>query len=251
MVALGSKARRAHRYFAVTPNSPIRTLSDLRGKRVSCDFPHLHPLAEASLAEEGVPREAFEWVPWQGSGMEAGGMVGPLRERKVDALFLMDWNDGDFVAHGLPLRHLRSKLLERIRVSSCYWGTETKLATNEDTLSRALRAIQKSLVFSFAKPEAALKLMWQVFPETKSEASKRQLEILKACLEPMRIDLRDPDPRWCAIPEQEMLAWQDFLGRSKTKGSEIDVAHCYSTALVDRINDFAAEPIRSAARRAS
>jgi NitT/TauT family transport system substrate-binding protein len=257
MVAVGSKARRAHRYFAVIPDSPIRSLSDLRGKRISCDFPHLHPLAEAALAEEGVPRGAFEWVAWRGSGMEAVGMVEPLRQGKIDTLFLMDWNDGDLVAQGVPLRHLRSKLLERIRVSSCYWATETNLARNEETLSRALRAIQKSLVFSFANPEAALKLMWQVFPETEPpgasdrEASKRQLEILKACLEPMRIDEKDPDPRWCAIPHQEMLAWQDFLRHSGTKGAEVDVARCYTTTLVDRINDFTSEPIASAALVAS
>jgi NitT/TauT family transport system substrate-binding protein len=189
--------------------------------------------------------------------MEAVGMVEPLRQGKTDTLFLMDWNDGDFVAQGVPLRHLRSKLLERIRVSSCYWATETNLARNEETLSRALRAIQKSLVFSFANPEAALKLMWQVFPETEPpgasdrEASKRQLEILKACLEPMRIDEKDPDPRWCAIPHQEMLAWQDFLRHPGTKGAEVDVARCYTTTLVDRINDFTSEPIASAALVAS
>src|SRR2546423_965650 len=55
MVAVYGKARRTHRWFAVMPDSDIRSLPDLKGKRLTCDFPHLQPLAEAALTEEGVP----------------------------------------------------------------------------------------------------------------------------------------------------------------------------------------------------
>ena len=48
MIAIGSKARRAHRYFAVLSDSPIRHLADLKGKKIACDFPHIQPLAEGS-----------------------------------------------------------------------------------------------------------------------------------------------------------------------------------------------------------
>jgi NitT/TauT family transport system substrate-binding protein len=253
MVAIGSKARRAHRYFAVPPQSAIHSLSDLTGRRIACDFPHLHPLAEAALLEEGVPRDAFAWVDWRGSGMEAVAMVEPLRRGEVDAAFIMDWTDGDFVAQRFRLRHLRSRLLERIRVSSCYWTTETRLADEPEILGGALRAIQKSLVFSFANPEAALRSMWRVFPESKprtGEETARQLEILKACLEPMRLDGEEPDPRWCAMPAREMDAWKEFLHRSGTITGEIDVARCYSTALVERANAFDPAAIRAAAASA-
>ena len=247
MLAIGSKARRAHRYFAVVPGSPITTLPELRGARIACDFPDLQPLAEAALAEEGVPAGGFRWVSWRGSGMEAREMVEPLRRGEVDALFLMDWNDGDFVAEGLPLRHLRSRLLERIRVSSCYWTTEVTFAAHADLLARGLRAIQKSLVFSFENPEAALRTMWETHPETKPAAASREavlrrdLEVLKACLEPMRLDRGDPDPRWCAIPADEMKAWQVLL--------RVDAPRCYTTALVERVNDFDASAVRAAAAR--
>jgi NitT/TauT family transport system substrate-binding protein len=249
MVAIGSKARRAHRYFAVLPDGPIRCLNDLVGKRIACDFPQLQVLAEAALHEEGVAGHAFEWVAWRGSGMEAAGMIEPLRRGDVHAAFIMDWTDGDFVAHGFRLRHLQSNLLNRIRVSSCYWTTESRLAADADFLARGLRAIQKSLVFSFANPEETLRLMWQIFPESKPAdgATRRQLEILKACLEPMRIHANDSDPRWCAIPEQAMAAWHELLRRSEILSAELDVKGCYSGALVDRVNQFDAAPIREAA----
>jgi hypothetical protein len=254
MLAIGSKARRAHRYFAVMPESPVGKLSDLHGKMIACDFPHIQPLAEAALAEESVPPGEFKWVRWHGSGMQIQDVIEPLRRGEVDALFLMDWTDGDAIARGLKLRHLRSKLLERIRVSSCYWTTEATFADDEDVLARALRAIQKSLVFSFTNPQAALEAMWETHPETKpppglrDEVLRHDMEVLKACLEPMRIDKQDPDPRWCAIPVEEMIAWQDFLLRSGTLHRELDLERLYTTALVARINNFNAEEIRAAAR---
>ena len=74
------------------------------------------------------------------------------------------------------------------------------------------------------------------------------MEVLKACLEPMRIDKQDPDSRWCAISVEEMIAWQDFLLRSGTLHRELDLKRLYTTALVARINNFNAEEIRAAAR---
>ena len=116
MIAVASKARRTHRWFAVVPDSPIAALSNLRGKRIACDFAHLTTLGESALFEEGVRADEITWVPWQGSGMAAGEMVAPLRAGEIDAVFVIDWNDGDFGAEGLRLRHLQSRLLDRIRV---------------------------------------------------------------------------------------------------------------------------------------
>ncbi len=256
MVAIGSKARRAHRYFAVPSDSPIATLADLRGKRVACDFPHIQPLAEAALAEEGVPPGSFRWLPWHGSGMAIDAMVEPLGRGAVDALFIMDWTDGDAAARGLALRHLRSALFERIRVSSCYWTSAARLAADPEALAGALRAIQKSLVFAFENPGATVRLMWQTFPGTRPAAGgeagafAHQLAILTACLEPMRIAADDPDPRWCAMPAAEMAAWHDFLRRSGALRDTLDLAQLFTSALVARANDFDPAPIRAAARAA-
>jgi NitT/TauT family transport system substrate-binding protein len=254
MLAIGSKARRAHRYFAVPFDSRIRTLGELRGKRIACDFPHIRPLAEAALADEEVPLGGFEWRPWRGSGMEIGDMIEPLRRGDVDALFIMDWTDGDAVARGLKLRHLRSALLERIRVSSCYWTTQSYFAARPDVLGRALRAIQKSLVFSFANPQAALHIMWKAYPEMKPQDAAREaalrhdIEVLNACLEPMRIDAADPDPRWCAISHEEMGAWHKFLLATGSISRALDLDRLYTTALVEQINAFDAERVRAEAQ---
>jgi NitT/TauT family transport system substrate-binding protein len=146
--AVYGKARRTHRWFAVIPESPIHSLVELKGKVISCDFPHLQPLAEAALAEEGVPRGTYRWAQWRGSGMQTRGMLEPLRRGDVDAVFLIDWNAGDFVAEGLPLRRLPSKALDRIRLSSCLWVSESYLARNPNAIVGTGRALAKGTVFA-------------------------------------------------------------------------------------------------------
>ncbi len=253
MKAVYGKARRTHRWFAVVPESPIRSLRELKGKRISCDFPHLQPLAEAALAEEGVSRKEYTWVPWNGSGMQTRTMVEPLRRGEVDAVFLIDWNDGDFIAERLPLRRVPSKVLDRIRLSSCLWVSESFLARNPDMIIGAGRALAKATVFGLEDPEKIVRLMWKQEPETRPAPSDldrimfRDLEIMKARLESFRIDRDDPDPRWGAIDLGELDKWQDFMLASGAVKAKRDPAIFCDTRFIDDFNRFDAEQVRAAA----
>ena len=243
MRAIGSKARRTHRWFAVVPASPIRTLADLRGKRIACDFTHLQALGEAALAAEGIAAGDIAWVPWRGSGTEAARMVGPLQRGEVDAIFVIDWNLGDFEAEGLALRLLPARLLDRIRASSCYWVTEDELKMRGEVMARAAQALGKSLAFGFADPEAAVQLMWERHRETRPAAperariARRDLAILKVVLEPMRVAPEDPDPRLGAIDAAALGDWHDYLVNAGTI-RRLDVAQAFTTAYINDFNRF-------------
>jgi hypothetical protein len=108
------------------------------------------------------------------------------------------------------LRHLRSGLLERIKVSSCYWTTEERFASQGEVLAH-------------------------------------DTEVLKACLEPMRIAADDPDPRWCAIDRRDMQAWLTFLRDAGTIREPIELGSLYTTALVDMANAFDPGEVQGAA----
>jgi NitT/TauT family transport system substrate-binding protein len=254
MVAFYGKARRTHRWFAVLPESPIRTLPQLAGKRIACDFDHLRSLAEAALAEEGVGRGSFEWVPWRGSGMIAGEMVAPLRDREIDAVFLIDWNDGDFIAEGLPLRRLPSRGLDRIRLSSCLWTSSAYLERHAEALAAAGRAMAKVTAFAIENPEAVVRLMWRQAPETRPAPSdearilRRDLAVMNARLDAFRPDFDGLDWRWGVIDPREIVAWQDFLINSGAVHRRRDPQSFYTAAFVDRFNAFDAAEIRAAAR---
>jgi NitT/TauT family transport system substrate-binding protein len=254
MIAVYGKARRTHRWFAVMPESSIRILPDLKGAAIACDFQHLAPLAEAALAEEGVPRGTYKWVPWRGSGMATRDMIEPLRRGDVDAVFLIDWNDGDFIAEGLRLRRLPSRALDRIKLSSCLWVSERCFKDRKDAVAGVGRALAKVTTFALENPEAAVRLMWQQEPSTRpssgelERALRRDLEIMKAGLESFRIDPGDKDPRWGVIDGHEIVAWQEFLLASGAIRERLDPESFYSNELVERFNRFDAKRIIEAAR---
>lgn len=254
MVAVYGKARRTHRWFAVVPESPIRSLTELKGKRIACDFDHLQPLAEAALAEEGVAGGSFDWVPWRGSGMETRAMIRPLRQGDVDAVFLIDWNDGDFIAEGLPLRRLPSKGLDRIRLSSCLWTSTGYLHEHGDAVVGTGRAIARATTFALENPEAAVHLMWRYEPETQPSPQeqdrvlRRDLEIMKARLAAFSPDPAETDWRWGFIDKREIAAWQDFLIKSGAIHHRVDPEVFYTAEFVGRFNDFDADSVRAQAR---
>jgi NitT/TauT family transport system substrate-binding protein len=253
MVAVYGKARRTHRWFAVVADSPIRALSDLKGKRIACDFDHLRSLAEAALAEENVPAGAFEWAPWRGSGMQTRDMIAPLRTSEIDAVFLIDWNHGDFIAEGLPLRRLPSRALDRIRLSSCLWTSENYLQRHPDAVAGVGRALAKVTIFALANPEAAIRLMWRQEPGTRplsgdTHVMRRDLEIMKARLESFAPDPAEADWRWGAIEAGEIVAWQQFLIGCGSLKHRADSKTIYTGQFVDRFNDFDADAVRAQAR---
>lgn len=252
--AICGKARRTHRWFAVISESPIRSLGELRGKVISCDFPHLQALAEAALAEEGVPRGTYRWAQWRGSGMETRRMLDPLRNGDVDAVFLIDWNAGDFIAEGLQLRRLPSKALDRIRLSSCLWVSESYLANKPNAIVGTGRALAKTTVFALENLTATVRLMWKQNPETRPSTHDedrillRDQEIMKARLKSFRIDPVDKDPRWGAIDEHEIVAWQNFLLASGAIKKRLDPKTLYTNVFVNDYNQFDVGGIKAQAR---
>ena len=251
--AVYSMSRRTHRWFAVLPDSRIRSLAHLRGASVACDFPHLQPLAESALAEEGVRRDEFTWVPWQGSGMEAGKMVEPLRSGAVDAVFLIDWNDGDFIAHGVPMRRIPSVALDRLRMTSCLWLASPDVEANADLVAGVGRAMAKMTLFALENPAAVVPLMWERCPEVRPASADRAWElrrgeaIVRARLDTLRLD-EATGPRWGAMTAAEMIEWQDFLLASGAIRRRLPPETYFNASLVDRFNDFDANAVRARAR---
>jgi len=109
------------------------------------------------------------------------------------------------------------------------------------------------VAFSFANPEAAVRAMWEVYPDTKPLSGdvgavlRAETEVRKTCLARMRIDEADPDPRWCAISEDAMRIWPDTLTRTGMIRDGADHRLLYTAELVGGINEFDAEALSNAA----
>jgi hypothetical protein len=96
--------------------------------------------------------------------------------------------------------------------------------------------------------------MWKQHPETRPSAHSegrillRDLEIMKARLESLRIDPDDKDSRWGAIAEDEIVAWQNFLVASGAIKKRLDPKIFYTNIFVDDYNRFDVERIKAQAR---
>ena len=251
--AVYSSSRRAHRWFAVPPGSPIRTLADLVGKRVTCDFADLWPLADSILAEEDVDPASLIRVPWRGSGMAVADMVEPFRAGEVDAVFVIDWNHGDFIAAGLPMRRLPARLVDRAEASSCLW---TMPETMDDPVTgRVGRALAKATLFSILNPAAVIRLMWAHHPDTRpppadeAREMRRGVEILKARTDTMRPE-GTRDARWGAIMPEEMAEAAAHLARAGSIPPTMDARALFTQRHVAAFNAFDAKAVEADARAA-
>ncbi|MFN0042753.1 MAG: ABC transporter substrate-binding protein [Alphaproteobacteria bacterium] len=253
LCAVYSSSRRAHRWFAVPPDSPIRVLSDLAGKRVTCDFADLWPLAESALTEEGVDHRTLVRVPWQGSGMAVREMVGPFRRGEVDAVFVIDWNHGDFIAEGLPMRRLPSKLMDRAETSSCLWTMADQ--ADDPIVGRVGRALAKATLFALLNPEAVIRLMWKSHsdtrptPDERDRELRRGIEILKARTDTMRPE-GARDPRWGVILADEMAEAADHLARANAIPACPDSAVLFNQTHLAAFNAFDPGSVEEDARAA-
>lgn len=239
--AVYSSSRRAHRWFAVPPTSAVTSLGDFRGKRIACDFADLQPLAESALAEEGIDAREVAFVPWRGSGMEVRHMLAPLRDGEVDGVFLIDWNHGDFIAEGMPMRRIPSRLMDAAELSSCLWTMPAALA--EPCVVGVCRAMAKATLFTIENPAAVIEMMWSDHRETRPEASERSrelrrgVEILRARTGTMRPEGAQ-DPRWGAMLLPEFAAALDHLHRSGAIQRQHDPRTLFDPSRVAEINAF-------------
>jgi len=248
--AVYSSSRRAHRWFAVPPNSTVTSLADFRGKKIACDFADLQPLAESALAEEGIDSSDVTFVPWRGSGMEVRHMLASLRDGTVDGVFLIDWNHGDFIAEGMPMRRIPSRLMDEVELSSCLWTLPATLA--DPCVAGICRAVAK---FAIENPAAVIEIMWADHPRTRpaeAEAERgrelrRGVEILRARTDTMRPEGAQ-DPRWGAMLATEFTAARDHLRCSVAIRHRHGPATLFDASRVAEINAFDVAQVIAQAR---
>lgn len=174
---------------AVLRDSPIRSLADLSGKTVG-----VQALANSSVDTTkalvqiaGGNGASLKFVAI-GQGAEAAHA---LQTKRVDAAALFDGLYGQIEASGVPLRLLISDATNQNAVgfSAVLITRAGFLKDHRDALVRFGRAIAKATVFAKANPEAAVRIHWKQYPETKQrgvsdeDAMKSSLASLHARLE--------------------------------------------------------------------
>ncbi len=236
---------------AVLPDSPIKTLADLKGKTiggVSWGGGGALYLTKV-LADLKIGMGDYSRVV-TGNGAAAAAA---LRSGQVDAVTLWDSAFATIENAGVKMRYIDITGQEKLG-SNVFTTTDAYLKANPETLAKFCRAVAKSYYFARTNPEAATKIFLDVNPTMKAptqsaEAALRDnLHIFKAYLDGatnnMSIDGR--------MGEFDAEVWnftQAFYKLSGMLKSDQPASASYTTQFLDKCNDFDRAKVAAAAKQ--
>jgi NitT/TauT family transport system substrate-binding protein len=249
VVAVFNWMRKNHIRFAVKPDSPIKELGQLKGKKIGvatmADTGNLAGIPALKLVGLDPETDLTRVVVGYG-----GSAATALEKGSVDALAIWDVEFGRMENLGFKFRYLPLPPHIVNVFGSTLATTRDFLKQNPQVVVAVGRGTAKGFLTSFVNPEATVRLHWKLYPESKpkgkseAEAMKEQLFLVKLRHPLYRFnDL--PDPRWGVYTREEWLTWARILAvDDKVK----DVDGFFTNAFVDEYNRFDTHAVEAAAR---
>jgi NitT/TauT family transport system substrate-binding protein len=153
-------------YFPAAPeDSPIRSIKDFEGKKVgiqsleSTSYQYLRGI----LAGEGVNPDSVEYVP-VGTGAE---VAAALENGSIDTYQGSDTLYAQLKSAGVTMRRIPSAASDDIKFVTAMVASAADLDAHPDTYLGIARGIAKARAFAEANPEAAVRLHWEAYPDSK------------------------------------------------------------------------------------
>lgn len=167
------------------PDSPIKQLTDLKGKTIGVAAlgSGVMPVLKQSLAELGFKDTDYNVVA-AGTGGQAAAAI---QTKRVDALALWESMYAAMENAGLKMSYVDLPIVEKLAGFSLA-TTDRFLKQNPKAVAGYCRAIAKGFAFTLANLSAAVKIFYEVFPQTKpanideAESIRRESHVMKAWL---------------------------------------------------------------------
>jgi NitT/TauT family transport system substrate-binding protein len=153
---------------AVLPDSPIKTLAELRGKRLGVQSMGSAgtTFGRAFVQQAGLdPEKDVSFLPI-GVGAQA---VTSVRQKLVDGVVYWDAALAKFKFSGLDLREIPAPEDLRTLPDVGLLARNDTIAKNPKMLVGIARAIAKGYDYSMANPQAAVLITWKAYPEALSK----------------------------------------------------------------------------------
>jgi NitT/TauT family transport system substrate-binding protein len=238
--------------FAVESSSPIKNWADFRGKKIGAQSlgSGTIPLAKALLREQGLNPDTD--VKFVSVGLEAGAYHA-LQSKRVDALMLFDSQYAAMENLGAKLRYFKSNLSEQL-FSTGFSAKQSFMQANPKVIEGFGRAMAKANVFATANPEAAIKMMYEIYPKTnipgvpedkKMEDNKRILALRTTYL---LSGNPDANKNWGSFPDSGVKAWSDFSVATKLTPTAFKPDQIVTNQFVTAFNTFDSQKIKNTAK---
>jgi len=235
------QARETIYRLVVPADSPLQKVADLKGKTLG--VPSLAsgsvPFAKALVASVGIDPEKDLKILAVGVG--APGRLA-LQQKTVDCLALWDTLQASIENSGMALRRLDLPMVHEM-LGQTLATRDDQVTENAAMLVGFARGIAKATVFGLANPEAAVRIHWKMYPQTKpqtgdeAKALKDALNVFNARFMLQRVDNR-PDTRFGIGTLAQWEKLKSIFKDQRFIEGTVPAADLYSAALVDQINKF-------------
>ena len=223
----------------VPKDSAIQKIADLKGKTigVSALASGAVPVARALVASGGLdPDKDVQWLA-VGVGAPAGVAIS---QKNVDAMAL--W--GDFQAslenRGLAFREITAPFMKEL-LGQVVIAREDFLAEHPDLAIAFARGMAKATLFGVTNPDAAVKIHWKAYPQTRpqtgdeSKLLREAIHVFNARFETQRVDTRSDKRYGMSTLEQ----WEKVKSIYKAQGliqGAFEAKDVFTNQVLDEIN---------------
>jgi NitT/TauT family transport system substrate-binding protein len=242
---------------AVPQDSPIRTMADLRGKKLGVigQGTATIPIVKAVIEDAGVDPNSVTFID-VGYGAQAAAALWVTHQ--VDGLAMYD-SVYAAIENVNPeryrLRVLRSPYSDRISFQTALVTRTELLTSRRPALVKLARGTAKATIFALENPEASVRIHWQRYPEQKptggdeAAALRNETRAMVARLNNMRIDnMAVPRDKWGYMDPVDVSTYLDMLKRLGDIEQNVQADAIYTNELIDEINNFDREAIKRMAR---
>jgi len=232
--------------FGVKPDSPVTDFDQLKGKTLSVQTlgSASHYYAQKVLESVGLnPQTDVNFVPLYGPAAAVA-----LDEGKIDCIVSFDTDFASNRAiYGHDIRLLdQPDFIKKLRVGNSLGSSTKFLQDNPDAVVGLGRVGAKAEVFTATNPDAALRLHFEMYPETLPSATSVDdavKQFLPGLEERMKIVLPSAG---LAIGEFPADGWRDYLDFQGVTG--VDPNQYSTNDFIERINDFDRAQVETLAR---
>jgi NitT/TauT family transport system substrate-binding protein len=237
--------------IAVAKDGPIRSIKDLKGKKIgvpSMGSGGVH-VVRGVLAMTGLDPDKDAQIVVVGEAAQAGAL---LRGGEVSALSMYDTQFALIEAAGVPLRQLDSGPLSRFP-SNGFLALEETLRKDRAQAVALGKGYAMGTVFAMANPQAAVKILYEVYPQTKPSGKSEEIAIrddvktLLARAGHWRLEAGGVK-RWGESSIKDFDAYLDFLIKWNVIKDKVPATELVTNELVDDVNRFDAARIEAEAK---
>ena len=237
--------------IAVPVDSPVHKMTDLKGKTIgviSMGSAGVQ-IAKALAATSGMDPNSDINVVVAGEGAQTAAMV---RGKQVDALSQFDTQYAMVENAGVKLRVLDTKDIDRYP-SNGLLALEETLRTRPNDAAAVARGYAKGTIFAINNPEAAVRILYEMYPQTKptgkdeATAIRDDVRVLQARIVNWKLD-KAGVTRWGENSETNYAAYAEFLLKWGVIKEKVEPKDLITNELIGAINNFDPAKIAAEAR---